>query len=124
MCGGWALLCQLWFPQAGGMWLLRTAVAVDSDAWTEPVTLQRNLFLQEMAACITAHNTSNLTPCLCSHRLLLFVLCIWPSTACMLLAGFAVVKLGTDKKTGEQFAVKIMTLPPAGVEPGDNENTR
>ncbi|WIA20191.1 hypothetical protein OEZ85_006039 [Tetradesmus obliquus] len=38
--------------------------------------------------------------------------------------GFAIVKLATDKKTGEQFAVKIMTLPPAGVEPGDNENTR
>jgi hypothetical protein len=42
----------------------------------------------------------------------------------MLLAGFAIVKLATDKNTGEQFAVKIMTLPPAGVEPGDNENTR
>jgi hypothetical protein len=42
----------------------------------------------------------------------------------MLFAGFAIVKLATDKKTGEQFAVKIMTLPPAGVEPGDNENTR
>ncbi|KAF6261155.1 kinase-like domain-containing protein [Scenedesmus sp. NREL 46B-D3] len=38
--------------------------------------------------------------------------------------GFAIVKLATDRKTGEQFAVKIMTLPPAGVEPGDNENTR
>lgn len=34
------------------------------------------------------------------------------------------MKLATDKKSGEQYAVKIMTLPPAGVEPGDNENTR
>eukprot|EP00878_Enallax_costatus_P013555 GHUV01014173.1.p1 GENE.GHUV01014173.1~~GHUV01014173.1.p1 ORF type:complete len:213 (+),score=46.03 GHUV01014173.1:384-1022(+) len=38
--------------------------------------------------------------------------------------GFAIVKLATDKKTGEQYAVKIMTLPALGVEPGDNENTR
>lgn len=41
-----------------------------------------------------------------------------------IVAGFAIVKLATDKKSGEQYAVKIMTLPPAGVEPGDNENTR
>jgi len=40
------------------------------------------------------------------------------------IAGFAIVKLATDKKSGEQYAVKIMTLPPAGMEPGDNENTR
>jgi hypothetical protein len=39
-------------------------------------------------------------------------------------AGFAIVKLATDRKTGEQYAVKIMTLPPVGVEPGDNESTR
>lgn len=38
--------------------------------------------------------------------------------------GFAIVKLATDRKTGDQYAVKIMTLPPAGVEPGDNESTR
>lgn len=38
--------------------------------------------------------------------------------------GFAIVKLATDRKSGQQFAVKIMTLPPADVEPGDNENSR
>eukprot|EP00775_Hariotina_reticulata_P006898 gene6898-7114_t len=38
--------------------------------------------------------------------------------------GFAIVKLATDKKSGEQFAVKIMTLPSSSTEPGDNENTR
>lgn len=38
--------------------------------------------------------------------------------------GFAIVKLATDRKTQEQYAVKIMTLPPMGVQPGDNESTR
>lgn len=42
----------------------------------------------------------------------------------MLFAGFAIVKLATDRKTQDQYAVKIMTLPPVGVEPGDNESTR
>lgn len=39
-------------------------------------------------------------------------------------AGFAVVKLATDKQTGEQFACKIMNLPPEGVDVGENENSR
>ena len=39
-------------------------------------------------------------------------------------SGFAVVKLGTDKTTGEEFAIKIMALPPIGQQTGDNENTR
>lgn len=38
--------------------------------------------------------------------------------------GFAVVKLGTDKTTGEEFAIKIMALPEIGRQTGDNENTR
>lgn len=42
----------------------------------------------------------------------------------VVLAGFAIVKLATERNTGEQYAVKIMTLPPVGVEPGDNESTR
>jgi hypothetical protein len=41
-----------------------------------------------------------------------------------MLAGFAIVKLATERSTGQQYAVKIMTLPPVGVEPGDNESTR
>ena len=40
------------------------------------------------------------------------------------LPGFAVVKLGTDKSSGEEFAIKIMALPPIGQQTGDNENTR
>lgn len=39
-------------------------------------------------------------------------------------AGFAVVKLGTDKNTGEEFAIKIMALPEVGRQTSDNENTR
>lgn len=38
--------------------------------------------------------------------------------------GFAIVKLATDRRTNEQYAVKIMTLPPVGATVGDNENTR
>jgi len=38
--------------------------------------------------------------------------------------GFAVVKLGTDKSTGEEFAIKIMALPEIGRQTWDNENTR
>lgn len=38
--------------------------------------------------------------------------------------GFATVKLATDKQSGEQFAVKIMTLPPEGADVSENENTR
>lgn len=34
------------------------------------------------------------------------------------------VKLGTDKVTGEEFAIKIMVLPEEGATIGDNENTR
>lgn len=52
--------------------------------------------------------------------LLLLVLC-WYN---MPHTGFAIVKLATDRKTSTQYAVKIMTLPPVGVEPGDNESTR
>lgn len=41
------------------------------------------------------------------------------------LAGFAVVKLATDKSTGAEFAVKIMALPEPSYQPAnDNENTR
>lgn len=39
-------------------------------------------------------------------------------------AGFAVVKLATDRSTGEEYAVKIMALPEANAKAGDNENTR
>ena len=39
-------------------------------------------------------------------------------------AGFAVVKLATDRKSGEEFAVKIMALPEPNAKAGDNENTR
>ena len=42
----------------------------------------------------------------------------------MRAAGFAVVKLGTDRNTGEEFAIKIMALPEVGRQTGDNENTR
>ncbi|GBF97717.1 hypothetical protein Rsub_10881 [Raphidocelis subcapitata] len=38
--------------------------------------------------------------------------------------GFAVVKRVTERSTGRPYAVKIMSLPPVGVEPGDNESTR
>ena len=34
------------------------------------------------------------------------------------------VKLGTDKSTGEEFAIKIMAVPEAGRATSDNENTR
>ena len=34
------------------------------------------------------------------------------------------VKLGTDRTTGEEFAIKIMALPEVGRQTGDNENTR
>lgn len=39
-------------------------------------------------------------------------------------AGFAVVKLGVDKVSGEEFAIKIMALPEVGRQISDNENTR
>ena len=39
-------------------------------------------------------------------------------------AGFAVVTRVVDRATGEPYAVKIMSLPPVGFEPGDNESTR
>ncbi|KAI8469504.1 MAG: kinase-like domain-containing protein [Monoraphidium minutum] len=38
--------------------------------------------------------------------------------------GFAVVRRVTERSTGSAYAVKIMTLPPAGREPSDNESTR
>ncbi|KAK9801988.1 hypothetical protein WJX73_007147 [Symbiochloris irregularis] len=39
--------------------------------------------------------------------------------------GFAVVKLATNKQTGEEYAVKIMNLPDVSHQPAnDNENTR
>ena len=34
------------------------------------------------------------------------------------------VRLATDKKTGEQFACKIMTLPAVGADVPENENSR
>ena len=34
------------------------------------------------------------------------------------------VKLGTDRATGEEYAIKIMALPEPGRTAGDNENTR
>ena len=34
------------------------------------------------------------------------------------------VKLGTDKNTGEEFAIKIMQVPEVGRQTSDNENTR
>ena len=39
-------------------------------------------------------------------------------------AGFAVVKLATDRKSGEEYAVKILALPEPNAKAGDNENTR
>ena len=38
--------------------------------------------------------------------------------------GFSVVKIVTDRETGEQFACKIMSLPPAGKRAGDHESSR
>ncbi len=38
--------------------------------------------------------------------------------------GFAVVKLATERHTGEEYAVKIMALPEPNAKAGDNENTR
>lgn len=38
--------------------------------------------------------------------------------------GFAVVKLATDRSSGEEYAVKIMALPEPNAKAGDNENTR
>lgn len=38
--------------------------------------------------------------------------------------GFAVVKLAISRTDNEQYACKIMNLPPAGVEVGENENSR
>ena len=34
------------------------------------------------------------------------------------------MKLGTDKNTGEEFAIKIMQVPEVGRQTSDNENTR
>ena len=45
-------------------------------------------------------------------------------SSCIIDAGFAVVKLATDRNTGEEFAVKIMALPEPNAKAGDNENTR
>lgn len=39
-------------------------------------------------------------------------------------AGFAVVKLATERATGGEYAVKIMSLPERGRSVGDNENSR
>jgi serine/threonine protein kinase len=39
-------------------------------------------------------------------------------------AGFAVVKLATERATGAEYAVKIMALPEKGRVVGNNENTR
>lgn len=38
--------------------------------------------------------------------------------------GFSVVKLATDRASGEVWACKIMTLPPPGRKAGDGETTR
>jgi serine/threonine protein kinase len=38
--------------------------------------------------------------------------------------GFAVVKRVVERSTGRAYAVKIMSLPPVGAEPTDNESTR
>eukprot|EP00887_Chlorella_sp_A99_P006947 scaffold2.g6947.t1 len=38
--------------------------------------------------------------------------------------GFSVVKTVTDRGTGQQFACKIMSLPPPGKSVSDNESTR
>ncbi len=39
-------------------------------------------------------------------------------------AGFAVVKLATERATGGEYAVEIMALPERGRSVGDNENSR
>lgn len=38
--------------------------------------------------------------------------------------GFSVVKLATDRATGEQWACKIMSLPPPGQKYNENESSR
>ncbi|KAI7836176.1 hypothetical protein COHA_009943 [Chlorella ohadii] len=38
--------------------------------------------------------------------------------------GFSVVKLATDKETGQQWACKIMSLPPPGKQFNENESSR
>ncbi|KAL4424298.1 hypothetical protein ABPG75_001599 [Micractinium tetrahymenae] len=38
--------------------------------------------------------------------------------------GFSVVKLATDRATGEQWACKIMSLPPPGKQYNENESSR
>jgi len=38
--------------------------------------------------------------------------------------GFSVVKMVTDRATGEVLACKVMTLPPPGKKAGDGESTR
>jgi hypothetical protein len=35
-----------------------------------------------------------------------------------------VVKLGTDRATGEEYAIKIMGIPDVDSQVGDNENSR
>ena len=52
------------------------------------------------------------------------MLCMHTDAVSMWCAGFAVVKLATDRTTGEEYAVKIMALPEANAKAGDNENTR
>ena len=44
--------------------------------------------------------------------------------AALLATGFAVVKLATDKSTGEEYACKIMALPAVNARATDSENTR
>lgn len=44
---------------------------------------------------------------------------------CRVHAGFAVVKVATDKSTGQEYAVKIMNLPEVGAHVNaDTESTR
>eukprot|EP00889_Picochlorum_renovo_P005388 jgi/Picre1/32418/NNA_007764.t1 len=38
--------------------------------------------------------------------------------------GFSIVKMVTDRETGEVMACKIMTLPPEGAKAADGESTR
>lgn len=40
------------------------------------------------------------------------------------MPGFSVVKLATDKETGQQWACKIMSLPPPGKQYNENESSR
>jgi len=83
-----------------------------------------NVLAADFATCWIQH------PDACTPQGLLGLLCSVPQHSVVyvmpayVLPGFAIVKLATDRKTQEQYAVKIMTLPPTGVQPGDNESTR